>query len=169
MTEIMCRTFPLFNVHTEISDVAIEKDTLAVHVFVTNLDWLLPDEIIQNPQSKNITLFWSLDTLNPSRSNLRFQTLIRKSLVEGNKTSVIQALFSSTRDISFASSVGSLPRTIGQNLTQKSRFSRPRILPRPSRGLWTSTSLMFLTSETAMMILSLLARTLQQDHSLQRL
>ena len=75
---------PRDNVHTEISDVAIEKDTLAVHVFVTNLDWLLPDEVIQNPQSKNITLFWSLDTLNPSKSNLRFRTLIRKSLVEGN-------------------------------------------------------------------------------------
>ena len=75
---------PRDNVHTEISDVAIEKDTLAVHVFVTNLDWLLPDEVIQNPQSKNITLFWSLDTLNPSKTNLRFRTLIRKSLVEGN-------------------------------------------------------------------------------------
>ena len=80
----MIQDIPRDNVHTEISDVAIEKDSLAVHVFVTNLDWLLPDEIIQNPQSKNITLFWSLDTNNPSESNVRFRTLIRKSLVEGN-------------------------------------------------------------------------------------
>ena len=75
---------PRDNVHTEISDVAIEKDSLAVHVFVTNLDWLLPDEILQNPQSKNITLFWSLDTLNPTKLGVTFRTLIRKSLVEGN-------------------------------------------------------------------------------------
>ena len=75
---------PRDNVHTEISDVAIEKDSLAVHVFVTNLDWLLPDEILQNPQSKNITLFWSLDTLNPTKHGVTFRTLIRKSLVEGN-------------------------------------------------------------------------------------
>jgi len=75
---------PKHNVHTEISDVAIVKDTLAIHVFVTNLDWLLPEEIVQNPQSKNITLFWSLDTDDPSVSNILFRTLIRKNLVEGN-------------------------------------------------------------------------------------
>jgi len=75
---------PRDNVHTEISDVAIEKDSLAVHVFVTNLDWLLPDEVIQNPQSKNISLFWSLDTVKPTKLNVNFRTLIRKSLVEGN-------------------------------------------------------------------------------------
>jgi len=73
---------PIENVHTEISDVAIAKDVLAVHVFVTNLDWLLPDEILQNPQSKNTTLFWDLNTSNPSINSLSFRTSIKKSLVE---------------------------------------------------------------------------------------
>ena len=93
---------PIENVHTEISDVAIVKVSLinflkrkscanllqifqnciAVHVFVTNLDWLLPEEILQNPQSKNITLFWDLNTSNPSINSLNFRTSIKKSLVE---------------------------------------------------------------------------------------
>ena len=71
---------PRGSVHTEISDVSLINDCLAVHIFVTNLDWLLPDEIIHNPQSKNITLFWSLNTSNPSNDNLHFKTLIRKSV-----------------------------------------------------------------------------------------
>ena len=68
---------PRDNVHTEISDISIIKDCLAVHVFVTNLDWLLPDEIMQNPQSKNITLFWRLDTSHPTKDSLHFNTMIR--------------------------------------------------------------------------------------------
>ena len=50
-------------------------------MFVTNLDWLLPDEILHNPQSNNITLFWSLDTHNPSPNNLNFKTLIRWKII----------------------------------------------------------------------------------------
>ena len=68
---------PRGSVHTEISDVSLINDCLAVHVFVTNLDWLLPDEIINNPQSKNITLFWRLNTNKPANNNLSFKTLIR--------------------------------------------------------------------------------------------
>ena len=50
-------------------------------MFVTNLDWLLPDEILHNPQSNNITLFWSLDTHNPSPNNLNFKTVIRWEII----------------------------------------------------------------------------------------
>ena len=71
---------PRESVHTEISDISLIKDCLAVHVFVTNLDWLLPDEIMENPQSKNITLFWKLNTSNPTQDSLHFKTLIRKGV-----------------------------------------------------------------------------------------
>ena len=69
---------PRGSVHTEISDISLIDNCLAAHVFVTNLDWLLPDEIINNPQSRNITLFWTLNTKEPSNDNLSFKTLIRK-------------------------------------------------------------------------------------------
>ena len=38
---------------------------------------MLPDEIIENPQSKNTTLFWTLDTANPSPENVTFKASIR--------------------------------------------------------------------------------------------
>lgn len=71
------------NVHTEISDIAVVSNHLAVHVFVTNLDWLLPHEIVDNPQSMNLTLFWSLDSNNPNE-DLIYKTSVKKSLVEAD-------------------------------------------------------------------------------------
>ena len=38
---------------------------------------MLPDEIIENPQSKNTTLFWTLDTANPSPENVTFKAIMR--------------------------------------------------------------------------------------------
>ena len=75
-------SLPRGNVHTEISDIGLNNTHLAVQVFLTNPDWFLPGEGMENPRSQNITFFWSLDSSNPAVETLHYLTSLRKSLVE---------------------------------------------------------------------------------------
>merc|ERR1719318_233952 len=72
----------LTNVHTEISDIKLNNSTLAVQVFVTSLDWLLPEEMVDDPQAMNLTLIWYLDTKNPRADRLHFRQCLRRSNLE---------------------------------------------------------------------------------------
>jgi hypothetical protein len=61
--------------HSEVSDVALAKDSLALHVFTDRTDG--------TGQGHNRTLFWRLDTTRPAEESLRFHGVLRKPHLEG--------------------------------------------------------------------------------------
>jgi len=75
-------TLPSTGVHTEVSDIALSRDTLAIHIFTTRLDWLEADEIAQDAAScENTTLLWNLNTSNVDEHSISFLYAVGRSVM----------------------------------------------------------------------------------------
>jgi len=74
---------PSTGVHTEVSDIALSRNTLAVHIFTTRLDWLEDNEVGEEAAKyENSTLLWHLDTSNVTEESVSFQCVVGKAVMK---------------------------------------------------------------------------------------